>query len=186
MSLDLRERSSRRPASTLSTMKPKSRAMAKFRGSPSRIHLHSLIPRADTNWFNGIAPDFYDSHLAVIAVRTAHSHNAVYPKATVPEDLQLVSDLLDEPPIGGCFVNTIASAPVGRNFAAFAAGLGSFLLHRLRRHLGQLTSQPCTPARSPLPVPKIHGGSDTDVPYAGGRGRAGRSLPFLIVALCDS
>ncbi|KAJ7811167.1 hypothetical protein B0H14DRAFT_3479959 [Mycena olivaceomarginata] len=55
--------------------------------------------------------------------------------------------------------------PVGRNFAAFAAGLGSFLLRRPRWRLGAVvnsrTSQPCTPARSPLPVLEIHGGSDT-------------------------
>ncbi|KAJ7683398.1 hypothetical protein B0H14DRAFT_3676720 [Mycena olivaceomarginata] len=172
MSLDLRERSSRQPASTSSTMKPKSRAKAKFRGS--------------THWFNGITPDFYDSHLAFIAVRTAHPHNAVYPKATVPE---VVSDLLDEIRAGWCVDNSqiyatgLPSAaasstpspapPVGRNFAAFAAGSGSFLLHRPRRRLGQLTSQPYTPARSPLPVLKIHGGSDVDVPYAGGAGEGG-------------
>ncbi|KAJ7835083.1 hypothetical protein B0H14DRAFT_3707244 [Mycena olivaceomarginata] len=156
----------------------------------TRIHLHSLI--GTTHWFNGITPDFYDSHLAVIAVRTAHPHNAVYPKATIPE---VVSDLLDEIRAGWCVDNSqiyatgLPSAaasstpspapPVGRNFAAFATGSGSFLLHRLRRRLGQLTSQPCTPARCPLPVLKIHGGSDTDVPYAGGEGRC---LPFLIAA----
>ncbi|KAJ7327976.1 hypothetical protein DFH08DRAFT_967751 [Mycena albidolilacea] len=69
-----------------------------------------------------------------------------YSEATVPEDLQLVSDLLDEIRAGWCvnnsriyatglsiddgFVNTIACAPVGANFAAFAAGSGSFLLQR--------------------------------------------------------
>ncbi|KAJ7862398.1 hypothetical protein B0H14DRAFT_3444774 [Mycena olivaceomarginata] len=125
-----------------------------------------------------------------LGVSTSNPHNAGEPPytptasaaPTVPQDLQLVSDL-DEfhagwcAPIGGCFVNTIASAPVGRNFAAFAADLGSFLLHRPRRRLGAVansrTSQPCMPARSPLPVLEIHGGSDTDMPYAGGAGEGG-------------
>ncbi|KAJ7835085.1 hypothetical protein B0H14DRAFT_2590479 [Mycena olivaceomarginata] len=38
---------------------------------------------------------------------------------------------------------------------------------------GGVSGQPCTPARSPLPVLEIHGGSDTDVPYAGGAGEGG-------------
>ncbi|KAJ7790465.1 hypothetical protein B0H14DRAFT_3891157 [Mycena olivaceomarginata] len=71
----------------------------------------------------------------------------------------------------GRLVNTIACAPVGGNFAAFAAGSGSFFrLHRQRRHL---RSQACTRARTLLPVLEIHGGSDTDVPFAGGAGVGG-------------
>ncbi|KAJ7328031.1 carbohydrate esterase family 1 protein [Mycena albidolilacea] len=114
---------------------------------------------------------------------------ANYSEATVPEDLQFVSDLLDEIrsgwcidnsriyatglSIGGGFVNTIACAPVGGNFAAFAAGSGSFYTDNGGVTGGGVTGQPCTPARSPLPVLEIHGGSDTDVLYAGGAGEGG-------------
>ncbi|KAJ7327946.1 hypothetical protein DFH08DRAFT_1026022 [Mycena albidolilacea] len=35
------------------------------------------------------------------------------------------------------------------------------------------TSQPCMPAHSPLPVLKLDGGSDTDMPYAGGAEESG-------------
>ncbi|KAJ7698214.1 hypothetical protein B0H14DRAFT_3654609 [Mycena olivaceomarginata] len=95
---------------------------------------------------------------------------ANYSEATVPADLQFISDLLDEIRvgwlfIGGCLVNTIACAPVGGNVAAVAAGSGFFLPHRERRHLGA--------ARWPLSVLEIHGGSDTEVPYVGGAGEGG-------------
>ncbi|KAJ7862400.1 hypothetical protein B0H14DRAFT_2575470 [Mycena olivaceomarginata] len=85
--------------------------------------------------------------------------------------------------IGGGFVNTIACAPVGANLAASAAGSSScFLLHRQRGITGQMRlsqtsfshfADPCTRARTPLPVLEIHGGIDTDVPYSGGAGEGG-------------
>ncbi|KAJ7790461.1 hypothetical protein B0H14DRAFT_2625961 [Mycena olivaceomarginata] len=143
-----------------------------------------------------------------------------------PEDLQLVSDLFDEiragwcvensriflrpgyevrsanhPPslsIGGGFVNTIACAHVGGNFAAFAAGSGSFLLHRQRRCLGAARRLPLTsfshfadvlvnetltwePTNLVAVRARAHpaacaGGPrwrDTDVPYVGGAGEGG-------------
>ncbi|KAJ7790487.1 hypothetical protein B0H14DRAFT_3891165 [Mycena olivaceomarginata] len=93
--------------------------------------------------------------------------------------------------------------PVGGNFAAFAAGSGSFytdaggvsgpvrlsqtsLSRRRPRDLYDVClcgaclwaygprrrACPCA-ARCPLPVLEIHGGSDTDVPHAGGAGEGG-------------
>ncbi|KAJ7065774.1 carbohydrate esterase family 1 protein [Mycena amicta] len=108
---------------------------------------------------------------------------ANYSVASVPEDLLFVSDLLDEIragwcidnsriyatgiSIGGGFVNTIACSSVGSNFAAFAAGSGSFYT--------DATGVPggCSPSRSPIPILEIHGGSDPDVHYAGGPGEGG-------------
>ncbi|KAJ7673717.1 carbohydrate esterase family 1 protein [Mycena polygramma] len=108
---------------------------------------------------------------------------ANYSKATVPEDLGFVSDLLDELranwcidnsriyatgiSIGGGFVNTIACSPVGDQFAAFAPGSGSFYTDNSGVPGG------CAPARSPLPILEIHGGADPDVHYAGGPGEGG-------------
>ncbi|KAJ7862366.1 hypothetical protein B0H14DRAFT_3444744 [Mycena olivaceomarginata] len=125
---------------------------------------------------------------------------ANYSEATVPEDLQFVSDLLDEIrsgwcidnsriyatglSIGGGFVNTIACAPVGGNFAAFAAGSGSFYTDNGGVTGGGVTGQSCTPARSPLPVLEIHGGAIRMCCMRVGRGRAGLSLRSLIGALC--
>ncbi|KAF8178785.1 hypothetical protein K438DRAFT_1769242 [Mycena galopus ATCC 62051] len=95
---------------------------------------------------------------------------ANYSVATVPEDLQFVSDLLDAVRAGWCiddsriyatgmsigagFANTIACSPIGGDFAASAI---------IR----------CTPARSPLPMLEIHGGADTSVHYDGGPGEGG-------------
>ncbi|KAF7337333.1 Carbohydrate esterase family 1 protein [Mycena sanguinolenta] len=108
---------------------------------------------------------------------------ANYSEATVPEDLQFVSDLLDAVragwcidnsriyatgmSIGGGFVNTIACSAVGGEFAAFAASSGSFYTDATGPDDG------CTPARSPLPMLEIHGGADTDVHYEGGPGEGG-------------
>ncbi|KAJ7328027.1 hypothetical protein DFH08DRAFT_967786 [Mycena albidolilacea] len=161
-------------------------------GSSSQIHLHSLIPHAGTtHWFNGITPDFYDSHLAAIAVRTAHPHNAVYPKATVPEDLQLVLNLLDEIRAGlpsAAASSTPSPAPPSAatsppsppawapSFYTDHGVSGQVCLSQTSSRLqvvNSRTSQPCTPTRTSLPVPEIHGGSDTDMPYAGGAGEGG-------------
>ncbi|KAJ7495556.1 putative ferulic acid esterase [Mycena latifolia] len=67
--------------------------------------------------------------------------------------------------IGGGFVNTIACSPLSSEFAAFAAGSGSFYTSD---NAGPADSTPCTPAHSPLPMLEIHGGADPDVAYAGG------------------
>ncbi|KAJ7150085.1 carbohydrate esterase family 1 protein [Mycena crocata] len=108
---------------------------------------------------------------------------ANYSEASVPEDLTFVSDLLNEIRAnycvdnsriyatgisnGGGFVNTIACSAVGGEFAAFAAGSGSFYTDNTGVDVG------CAPARSPLPMLEIHGGADPDVPYAGGQGQGG-------------
>ncbi|KAJ7790470.1 hypothetical protein B0H14DRAFT_3569400 [Mycena olivaceomarginata] len=144
---------------------------------------HSLIPRAGTtHWFNGITPDFYDSHLAVIAVRTAHPHNAVYPKATLPEDLQLVSDLLDEIRAGWCLSSAAASttpSPAPPSAATSPPSPPAWALSfytdyaASRGSANSRNSQPCTPARTPLPVLEIHGGSDTTCRMRAGRGEGG-------------
>ncbi|KAJ7728805.1 carbohydrate esterase family 1 protein [Mycena maculata] len=107
---------------------------------------------------------------------------ANYSEASVPEDLGFVSDLLAEVranyciddsriyatgmSIGGGFVDTIACSEVGGEFAAFAAGSGSF-------YTDDSGVSGCTPVRSPMPMLEIHGGSDPDVHYEGGPGEGG-------------
>ncbi|KAI1337523.1 carbohydrate esterase family 1 protein [Xylariaceae sp. FL0016] len=108
---------------------------------------------------------------------------ANYSKVSVDEDLQFVSDLLDEIrdnyciddsriyatgiSNGGGFVNTIACSAVGDEFAAFAPASGSYYTD------DDGVSGGCSPARSPLPVLEIHGGSDASVHYEGGEGEGG-------------
>ncbi|KAJ7790463.1 hypothetical protein B0H14DRAFT_3501574 [Mycena olivaceomarginata] len=134
--------------------------------------------------------------------------------ATVPEDLRLFSDLPDKIRAGWCriyatgggFVNTIACAPVGRNFAAFAAGLGSFLLHRPRRRLGAgasladvfTTYATRTSSCELANLAAVHAGTQPAaragdprrerhvraVPYAGGAGEGGTRVLFLIGDSC--
>ncbi|KAI1827870.1 carbohydrate esterase family 1 protein [Xylaria intraflava] len=108
---------------------------------------------------------------------------ANYSEASVPEDLQFVTDLLtalrddyciDDSriyatgiSIGGGFVNTIACSAVGGQFAAFAPASGAFYTDDAGVTGG------CSPARSPLPVLEIHGGIDASVHYGGGEGEGG-------------
>ncbi|KAI0011098.1 carbohydrate esterase family 1 protein [Xylariaceae sp. FL0662B] len=108
---------------------------------------------------------------------------ANYSKVSVDEDLQFVSDLLDEIRAhycvdnsriyatglsnGGGFVNTIACSAVGGEFAAFAPASGSYYTDNKGVNGG------CTPARSPLPLLEIHGGNDKSVHYKGGVGEGG-------------
>lgn len=109
---------------------------------------------------------------------------ANYSKATVPEDLQFVWDLLVDLrqnfcidsariyatglSIGGGFVDTIAcNATVGGEFAAFAPASGSFYTNNDANH------DACEPARVPTPILEFHGGADTDVKYDGGEGEGG-------------
>ncbi|KAI1762702.1 carbohydrate esterase family 1 protein [Hypoxylon sp. FL1150] len=109
---------------------------------------------------------------------------ANYSEVSVDEDLQFVTDLLadfrgefcvDDSRIyatgmssGGGFVNTIAcNAAVGGEFAAFAPASGSFYTDNDDLHAN------CAPARSPLPILEVHGGSDASVHYDGGEGEGG-------------
>lgn len=71
---------------------------------------------------------------------------------------------------GGGFVGTLACAPQGADFAAFAPVSGAFYT--------DANGTDCTPARSPLPILEFHGADDTTIPYAGGRG-AGGQLPSI-------
>ncbi|KAI2615886.1 carbohydrate esterase family 1 protein [Hypoxylon sp. NC1633] len=109
---------------------------------------------------------------------------ANYSEVSVDEDLQFVTDLLADVranycvddsriyatgmSIGGGFVNTIAcSSTAGSAFAAFAPASGSFYTDSDQTHSS------CAPARTPLPVLEIHGGSDASVHYNGGAGEGG-------------
>ncbi|KAL7625382.1 hypothetical protein AAE478_004599 [Parahypoxylon ruwenzoriense] len=108
---------------------------------------------------------------------------ANYSEVSVDEDLQFVSDLLDDIRAeycvddsriyatgmsnGGGFVNTIACSTVGSHFAAFAPASGSYYTDNDDR------ATECAPARRPLPVLEIHGGNDASVRYAGGEGEGG-------------
>ncbi|KAI1283619.1 carbohydrate esterase family 1 protein [Xylaria sp. FL0933] len=108
---------------------------------------------------------------------------ANYSQVSVEEDLQFVTDLLadlrdeycvDDSRIyatgisnGGGFVNTIACSAVGGEFAAFAPASGAYYTDDSGVTGG------CSPARSPLPVLEIHGGSDASVFYNGGVGEGG-------------
>ncbi|KAI1497563.1 carbohydrate esterase family 1 protein [Biscogniauxia marginata] len=108
---------------------------------------------------------------------------ANYSEVSVTEDLQFVSDLLDEVrgeycvdnsriyatgiSNGGGFVNTIACSTVGGEFAAFAPASGSYYTDNAGVTGG------CAPARASLPVLEIHGGSDASVHYDGGVGEGG-------------
>ncbi|OTB06097.1 carbohydrate esterase family 1 protein [Hypoxylon sp. CI-4A] len=108
---------------------------------------------------------------------------ANYSEVSVDEDLQFVTDLLDDVrgsycvddsriyatgmSNGGGFVNTIACSAVGGEFAAFAPASGSYYTDNDAQHTS------CTPARSPLPLLEVHGGSDESVLYDGGVGEGG-------------
>ncbi|KAI5867258.1 carbohydrate esterase family 1 protein [Durotheca rogersii] len=113
---------------------------------------------------------------------------ANYSEISVDEDLQFVSDLLDDLRAeycvdesriyatgmsnGGGFVNTIACSAAGAAFAAFAAASGSFYTDS-----GGAASAACAPARAPLPLLEIHGAADASVRYAGGAGEGGALPP---------
>jgi polyhydroxybutyrate depolymerase len=72
---------------------------------------------------------------------------------------------------GGGFVGTLACAPEGGNFAAFAPVSGAFYTDS-----GSNTSYPCKPARAPLPILEFHGTNDTTIPY-NGETKSGGVLP---------
>ncbi|TID26995.1 hypothetical protein E2P81_ATG01454 [Venturia nashicola] len=107
-----------------------------------------------------------------------------YANASVPEDLQFISDLLlnlkenfnvDDSRIyatglsnGGGFVGILACAPVGSKFSAFAAVAGAFYEKASGIDVGN-----CAVGRGVVPMLEIHGGSDKTVNYEGGVGEGG-------------
>ncbi|KAJ7327971.1 hypothetical protein DFH08DRAFT_967746 [Mycena albidolilacea] len=105
--------------------------------------------------------------------------------ATVPEDLRFFSDLLDKIRAGCCVDNgriyatglpsaaaSSTPSPAPPSAATWPPSPPAWAPSFYTDH-GGVSGQPCTPARSPLPVLEIHGGSGTDVPYAGGAGEGG-------------
>lgn len=114
---------------------------------------------------------------------------ANYSKVSVKEDLQFVDDMVTSIranycvddnriyatgiSIGGGFVNTIAcDKQVGGKFAAFAPASGAYYTDANGPNDG------CSPARVPMPILEIHGGSDHTVSYDGGQGEGG-ALPSI-------
>ena len=74
---------------------------------------------------------------------------------------------------GGGFIGTIACSEQGSKlFAALAAGSGAFYTDLEGPDNG------CSPARKPLPIMEIHGGSDKTVKYDGGQGDGGPEPPI--------
>jgi poly(3-hydroxybutyrate) depolymerase len=111
-----------------------------------------------------------------------------YAKVSIAEDIQFVKDLLvdlhtnfsvDSKRIyatglsnGGGFVGVIACSDVSAHFAALAPVAGAYYTDINGPNNG------CAPARSPLPLMEIHGGSDKTVNYTGGAGEGGQ-LPSI-------
>lgn len=111
-----------------------------------------------------------------------------YAEVPVVEDLQFVSDMIDDLKSkynidsnriyaggmsnGGGFVGTLACSEVGSQFSAFASVAGSFYT--------DVNGTGCLASRSPLPFLEIHGGSDKGVPYAGGMGYGGPLPPIPV------
>lgn len=74
---------------------------------------------------------------------------------------------------GGGFIGTLACSPIGsRLFTALAAGSGAFYTDVNGPDNG------CSPAKIPLPILEIHGGSDKTVKYSGGQGDGGPQPPI--------
>jgi poly(3-hydroxybutyrate) depolymerase len=114
---------------------------------------------------------------------------ASYARSTEEEDLQFIDDLLrvlrsdyniDDKRIyatghsnGGGFVNVLAcNERVGGQFAAFAPASGAFYSRNGEPNVER------SPGQLPTPLLVFHGGSDTTVPYSGGKGRGGQ-LPSI-------
>ncbi|EED24611.1 ferulic acid esterase (FaeA), putative [Talaromyces stipitatus ATCC 10500] len=116
-----------------------------------------------------------------------------YAEVSVPEDLQFVSDMINDLKSkysidsnriyaagmsnGGGFVGTLACSELGSRFAAFASVAGSFYT--------DVDGNGCLTSRSPLPFLEIHGGSDRGVHYSGGIGYGG-PLPSIPVWYADT
>ncbi|KAJ7328023.1 carbohydrate esterase family 1 protein [Mycena albidolilacea] len=186
-----------RPTSTAALLAAATLAGAASINIPRTTTVDRTAGCGTTYWFNGI-PQYhslqsgtrscdYSIHLPSLYGAEWEQKIPVYPngvggawaaanysEAIVSEHLKFVSDLLDEI-CAGCLpsaaaFHTVASAPGGGNFAPFAAGSGSFYIDN--GGVSSLTDVP-TNLFTPLPVLEIHGGSDTDVPYAGGAGEGG-------------
>lgn len=107
-----------------------------------------------------------------------------YAKASIPQDLQFVSDLIvdlkdnfsiDDSRVyatgfsnGGGFIGILACAPVGNKFAAFTSVSGAFY-----EDAGGIDVGNCAVGRGVVPILEIHGGSDKTVKYEGGVGEGG-------------
>ncbi|ORY17494.1 carbohydrate esterase family 1 protein [Clohesyomyces aquaticus] len=108
--------------------------------------------------------------------------------STIDEDLQFVSDMVDDVNSmfcvdekrvyatgfsnGGGFIGTLACSLAGGKFAAFASASGAFYTDTNGPNNG------CRPSRSPLPMLEIHGGNDKTVLYVGGQGEGGLEPPI--------
>lgn len=128
-------------------------------------------------------PTFNPDHIAVYPQGLNNSWQG--PSYAVPgsNDLKFTTDLItylsnnfcvDESRIyasgksnGGGFVGTLACAPEGGKFAAFAPVSGAFYTDNPDTHTQ------CTPSRAEIPIVEFHGGNDTTIPYTGGTGRGG-------------
>lgn len=74
---------------------------------------------------------------------------------------------------GGGFIGTLACSPTGSSlFAAFAAHSAALYTDVNGPNNG------CSPARKPVPLLEIHGGSDKTVNYGGGQGEGGPEPPI--------
>jgi poly(3-hydroxybutyrate) depolymerase len=108
---------------------------------------------------------------------------ASYSEATVPQDLQFVSDILDDlrdeycvdndrifatgMSIGGGFVNTIAcNETVGGQFAGFAPVAGAYYTDNDENY------EKCKPTEGTYLL-ELHGLKDESVPYEGGKASGG-------------
>ncbi|KAJ7862372.1 hypothetical protein B0H14DRAFT_3444750 [Mycena olivaceomarginata] len=141
------------------------------RSDPPRIHLHSLIARAGTaHWFNGITPGFYDSHLAVIAYKYPNGVGGAWSGASYPSP-SISNSRIYATGLPSAAASTTPS-PAPPSAATSPPSPPAWAPSFYTDH-GGVSGQPCTPARSPLHVLEIHGGSNTDVPYAGVAGEGG-------------
>ncbi|KAK5055347.1 hypothetical protein LTR84_013097 [Exophiala bonariae] len=128
-------------------------------------------------------PTFNPDHIAVYPQGLNNSWQG--PSYAVPgaNDLQFTTDLItylsdnfcvDKSRIyasgksnGGGFVGTLACAPEGGKFAAFAPVSGAFYTDNPETHTQ------CTPSRAEIPILEFHGGNDTTIRYTGGTGKGG-------------
>ncbi|KAF1953022.1 alpha/beta-hydrolase [Byssothecium circinans] len=111
--------------------------------------------------------------------------------STIAEDIQFVSDLLNDVKSsfcvddrklyavgmsnGGGFIGTLACDPVGSTlFSAYAAHSGAFYTDT------NGPSNNCAPSPSALPIKmlEIHGAADSTVKYGGGQGDGGPQPPI--------
>jgi poly(3-hydroxybutyrate) depolymerase len=118
-----------------------------------------------------------------------------YAKASITEDLQFISNLLDDLrksystddhriyatglSNGGGFVGILACSLVGIQFAAFAPVAGAFY-----QDAGGIQAGGCAAGRNVVPILEIHGGADRTVFYGGGKGEGGilPSIPSWLSA----